>query len=40
MPAFCHFYPALTPDAFYDLDDDDRTALRDYLLQTVRAAQG
>lgn len=35
MPAFCHYYPALTPEAFYALDDDDREALRAHMVKAM-----
>ena len=36
LPVFLSFYPGLTPAAFYDLDDDDRNAMREYLLRVNR----
>ena len=39
MPTFCHFYAGLTPDAYYDLDDDDRAAMRAYIRDVARSAQ-
>lgn len=31
MPAFCHFFAGITPAIYYDLEDEDRDALRAYL---------
>lgn len=39
MPAFAHFYH-YTPQQYYDLDDEDRVALRDHMQRWIAAQKG
>lgn len=39
MPLFCQFYPGITPAIYYDLEDEDRDALRAYMKKWIAANQ-
>ena len=34
---FVHFFPSITPDLYYGLDDEDRDALRAYMKRWAEA---
>lgn len=40
MAEFCHFYPAIAPDVFWDLDASEYLALRTYMHAVRREQQG
>jgi hypothetical protein len=39
MPAFCRFYPGMTPTAFRALSLDDFRSLNDYRIATLKAQE-